>query len=88
MSGTGFAPTSVVIDETRSSHEDDDDVDHFYCCCSPDIALCGEDIGGDNDLGDADCDDPCERCEALIEVPCILCGYGISGPCACGRCEQ
>lgn len=49
------------------------DVDHLYCC-DPDLALCGEDISGDVDLGDDPLPQPCPLCEVLEHYACPRCG--------------
>lgn len=80
----------LILDETTTSRGGhDDDLDHLFCCCSPDLALCGTDISDEPVCeDDEDQDNPCVVCVDLEAAICSRCGFGLSGPCACGRCGE
>jgi hypothetical protein len=60
-------PRPAVPDGSSS----DDPFDHIYCC-DPDVALCGADVSGEVDVGDAELEAPCPMCGLLedLEGPC------------------
>lgn len=77
--------TILDVRPELSGVDADDEIDHLYCCCTPAVALCGHYLGEPEEAS-GDPDRCCEACDDLIEIVCILCGYGLYGPCACGQC--
>lgn len=81
--------TITFIEPATTATSRDDDLDHLFCCCSPEVALCGAALDEvDQCEDDEEQEHPCVVCADLVAVQCARCGYGIDGPCWCGRCED
>lgn len=58
--------TAATLPDSRPAptSSGDDDPDHYYCC-DPDIAMCGADLTGVDDIGD----------DGVVDPLCPLCAY-------------
>lgn len=79
--------TTTLLDqriEVRTS-DADGEIDHYFCCCTPNLALCGKDLSDEAVCPEGCSHDECKTCVDLIDITCMFCGCGLTGPCACGE---
>lgn len=77
--------TITEVEVELSTDEGDDDLAHVYCPgCDPkgNVAFCGADLTGAQEVGWSDVVDDadlCIVCDELSDHPCAKCGYFYGG---------